>query len=103
MGEGRSGFLRLSSAAEQVYRAVLARPHWGVVEVAEYLNWAEEDVRQAFDQLAGWALLQQSVDNPDRWRPTSPELSLRMLMQRQQDELQEMLKSHGAIAKIVDE
>jgi DNA-binding CsgD family transcriptional regulator len=82
---------------------VLARPHWGVAEVAEYLNWAEEDVREAFDQLAGWALLQQSVDNPGRWRPTSPEVSLRLLMQRQQAELQEMLESQDAITKIVEE
>lgn len=103
MGESRSGSLYLDSDAERVYRVVLAQPQWGVVEVARYLGWAEADVRKAFDQLAALALLQQSVDDPNRWRPASRELSLKLLMQRQQAELQEMLESQGAIAKIIEE
>jgi len=68
-----------------------------------HLKWSEEEVREAFDQLAGLALLRQSVDKPNMWRPANPEFGLRLLLQRQQAELQDMLDSQDVIAKIVEE
>ncbi|MEV0608289.1 helix-turn-helix transcriptional regulator [Polymorphospora rubra] len=71
--------LGLSTTAEAVYRAMLAEPTWGVVELAGALGVSAGQVHDALDELIELALVRESGD---RLRPTNPEVGLAALLAR---------------------
>jgi DNA-binding CsgD family transcriptional regulator/sugar-specific transcriptional regulator TrmB len=79
--------LGLEHGAELVYRLILEHPTWGVGEVSQHLAWPEEEVRFALDTLADLKLVRPLSDNPDRFRPVSPQVGLTALLVRTEAEL----------------
>ncbi|MFI9156604.1 LuxR family transcriptional regulator [Kitasatospora aureofaciens] len=81
--------LGLDPDAEAVYRTVLARPELGIAGVAQDLNWPERRVRDALDGLARLTLIRHSELEPGHLLLVNPEVSLAMLIGRQEAELAE--------------
>ncbi|MDZ5443869.1 helix-turn-helix transcriptional regulator [Micromonospora sp. 4G57] len=79
--------LGITSRAEQVYRAMLALPDLGVVDLATHLGIDEATVRAALDELADLALLRPSSVQPGSLRPVSPEIGLAALLGRAEAEV----------------
>jgi DNA-binding CsgD family transcriptional regulator len=79
--------LGLEHGAELVYRLILEHPTWGVAEVAQHLAWPEEEVRLALDMLADLKLVRPLTDDPERFRPVSPQVGLTALLVRTEAEL----------------
>ena len=86
---------------------MLERREWGVAAIARHLGLPETQVHDALDRLAGLALLRQSLDAPGELRPVSPEVGLRLLLQRQELELlarqEQFAKSQAAISALICE
>lgn len=87
--------LGLDTVTEAVYRAMLAEPGDGAVEIAGRLRITEEEVRRAWDRLAELSLVQfasggtAAAGEAGPPRPVSPELGLEHLLARVQMELVE--------------
>ncbi|KAB1978629.1 LuxR C-terminal-related transcriptional regulator [Streptomyces triticiradicis] len=99
------GRLGVNSAAEAVYRIMLAHPredaaHWGA-----RLDMSEPAVRDALDQLSELALVRPSTEDQDRVRAVNPLLGLEALLARQQADLatqqQKVEASRAAIAEVI--
>lgn len=99
--------LGLDTAAETVYRALLADPHDGVPQLSRRLDMTETAVRQALDRLADLQLLRASRDMPGTLRPVSPELGLELIVRQQELDLQrrqrELELSRAAAAAAIAE
>ena len=79
--------VELDEHTEQVYRLMLAHQEWGVAEIAAELRIGQDDVRHDLDRLAELNLLRCSQESPGELRPVSLDVGLRLLLQRQQEEL----------------
>ncbi|MFF7457124.1 helix-turn-helix domain-containing protein [Kitasatospora sp. NPDC008115] len=79
--------LGLDTAAEAVYRVMLAHPDDGVTAVARRLGQDEHQVRTALDRLSELALLRPSAERQGELRAVSPDIGMEILMARQQAEL----------------
>jgi DNA-binding CsgD family transcriptional regulator/predicted DNA-binding transcriptional regulator len=79
--------LGLSPAAEAVYRAMVSEPRIRIVELCEQLELTEQEVRTGLDELVRFTLLRESRDDPGQLRTVSPEIGLRTLLKRQEEEL----------------
>jgi DNA-binding CsgD family transcriptional regulator len=99
--------LGLDMRAEQVYRAILANPGWGVDELGRHLVLSEQEVRDALDRLFELTLLSPSREEPGALRPVSPDVGLTALLARRRAELArrraEIAASEAAIAGVVAE
>jgi DNA-binding CsgD family transcriptional regulator len=97
--------LGVSLDAEQVYRAMLAEPRIGVVQIAERLECSADQVRAALDELAHLSLLRPSWEAPGALRLVSPEVGLSSLLAQQEAELVERQRqiaaSRAAVARVV--
>jgi DNA-binding CsgD family transcriptional regulator/sugar-specific transcriptional regulator TrmB len=97
--------LGLDTHAEAVYRVMLERRELGVTGISQHLGLSESKVRDALDRLADLALLRNSLDVPGELRPVSPEVGLRLLLQRQELELlarqERFAKSQAAISELI--
>ncbi|MER7751510.1 LuxR family transcriptional regulator [Kitasatospora sp. NPDC097643] len=81
--------LGLDPDAEAVYRTVLIHPELGIAGVAQELSWPEQRVRDALDALARLTLIRHSELEPGHLLLVNPEVSLAMLIGRQEAELAE--------------
>ncbi|MFE6867233.1 helix-turn-helix domain-containing protein [Kitasatospora sp. NPDC057692] len=99
--------LGLDTAAEAVYRVMLAHPDDGVAAVAHRLGQSEQQVRAALDRLSELALLRPSAERQGELRAVSPDIGMEILMARQQAELaaQQMRveASRAAAAELIAE
>lgn len=99
--------LGLDANSEAVYRVMLERRKWGVATIGRHLGLSEMQVRDALDHLADLALLKRSLDAPGELRPVSPEVGLRLLLQRQELELiaqqEQFAESQAAISALICE
>ncbi|MGW2542922.1 helix-turn-helix domain-containing protein [Kitasatospora sp. NPDC001574] len=99
--------LGLDTAAEAVYRVMLAHPDDGVTAIAHRLGQDEHHVRTALDRLSELALLRPSAERHGRLRAVSPDIGMEILMARQQAELaaQQMRveASRAAAAELIAE
>ena len=97
--------LGLDSQAEAVYRLMLMHRGWGVREIARALRIPEEQVRDSLSRLADLALLRQSLELPGQVYPVSPEVGLRVLLERRQAEVLEnqrrLAESRAAVSQLL--
>lgn len=97
--------LGLNTFAEETYKLLLSRPDLDLVGIAAELSVPPRQVRQALDQLADLALLRPSLEDPERLRPVSPDVGLRVLLHRREAELlrhqQQFAESQIAIAHMI--
>ena len=97
--------LGLDSQAEAVYRLMLMHRGWGVREIARALSIPEEQVRDSLSRLADLALLRQSLELPGQVCPVSPEVGLRVLLERRQAEVLEnqrrLAESRAAVSQLL--
>ncbi|GAA1218175.1 hypothetical protein GCM10009665_05130 [Kitasatospora nipponensis] len=99
--------LGLDRTSETVYRAMLARPQYGVAQLVQHLGLSEVAVRQALDTLSELALLRPSHERRGELRAVSPDIGMEILMSRQQAELaaqqQRIEASRAAAAQLIAE
>ncbi|MFI1797857.1 LuxR C-terminal-related transcriptional regulator [Streptomyces sp. NPDC020379] len=97
--------LGIDSAAEAVYRVMLAHPQEDVAGWAARLNLSENAVRDALDRLSEIALVRPSTEDQTRARAVNPLLGLESLLARQQADLaaqqQKVEASRAAIAEAI--
>ncbi|WP_328298368.1 LuxR C-terminal-related transcriptional regulator [Streptomyces sp. NBC_00435] len=98
--------LGLDPATDAVYRLMATRPEgWGVEQIAAHLGSPETDVRDALDRLAEASLLRRSRAVPGTWRAVSPELGMRLMLRRHQEELdrrqREIAESHETVSRMI--
>ncbi|MER5468338.1 helix-turn-helix transcriptional regulator [Streptomyces sp. NPDC002935] len=97
--------LGINSAAEAVYRVMLAHPQEDAVDWAARLDMPESALRDALDQLSKRALVRPSVEGQSRVRAVNPLLGLEALLARQQAELaaqqQRVEASRATIAEAI--
>ncbi|WKX23672.1 helix-turn-helix domain-containing protein (plasmid) [Streptomyces sp. HUAS CX7] len=79
--------LGIGPLAEQVYRAMLAYPSEGVMELSARLGAPQEAIRDSLDQLSELAILQPSGQEANGFRVIAPETAMEKLLARQQAEL----------------
>jgi DNA-binding CsgD family transcriptional regulator/sugar-specific transcriptional regulator TrmB len=72
--------LGLSTQAERIYRAMLARPEWGVADLMERLDIPETELRDTLDVLADLALLRPAWQHDGTLRLVSPQAGLAGLL-----------------------
>jgi DNA-binding CsgD family transcriptional regulator len=77
----------LGTAAELVYRTMLAEPTLGVAGLAERLSLTESDVRRGLDELVRLTLIRESRDAPGQMRAVQPEVGLDLIIRRQEEDL----------------
>ncbi|WP_055637412.1 TrmB family transcriptional regulator, partial [Streptomyces griseoruber] len=99
--------LGLDSAAEAVYREMLAHPDEGVAELAARLGLSESVFRKALDCLTELTLVRTSLEAPGQIRAVSPQLGMEILLAHQQAELaahqHRVEASRAAAAKLISE
>jgi DNA-binding CsgD family transcriptional regulator/sugar-specific transcriptional regulator TrmB len=99
--------LGLTTEAENVYRAMLARRSWEVAEIAAYLELSECEVHAALDQLADLALVAPSWSAPGELRPVQPSVGLVALLTSAENDMiqrrQQIEATRAAIAAIAEE
>jgi DNA-binding CsgD family transcriptional regulator len=99
--------LGLSQDADDVYRAMIARPSLGVAGLCTQLGLAEVRVREALDELVQHDLLRESRETAGALRPVSPQVALDAMVRRQEQALilrqQELAEHRAAIALAVAE
>lgn len=79
--------LGLGQQAENVYRAMLENPTWGIVELCEELELSEVQLRARLDELANVALVRASRESPDRVSAVSLDIGLATLLRQQEADL----------------
>lgn len=86
---------------------MVANRHWGVAQIAEHLGITPDAVRASLNRLAELALVRQSLDQPDQFRPVDPEFGLQSLLQAQHAELlrrqQELIESQALASGLIAE
>ncbi|WP_407838726.1 LuxR C-terminal-related transcriptional regulator [Streptomyces sp. DSM 116496] len=101
------GRLELDDVTATVYRSKLANPQDGVLELAERLGLAPEDVRRSLALLSEMALLRGGGGDPEQGRAIDPQLALQLLQARQQAELaaqqQRMEATRAAVVGLMAE
>jgi DNA-binding CsgD family transcriptional regulator/sugar-specific transcriptional regulator TrmB len=99
--------LGLGPTAEALYRAMLAQPSLGVVELGERLGLPECTVREGLDELVRLTLLRESRELPGKLRAVSPEVGLAAIIHHQEAELakrqHELATSKARVAEAVAE
>jgi DNA-binding CsgD family transcriptional regulator/sugar-specific transcriptional regulator TrmB len=99
--------LGLRPLAERVYRLLLTRTDLDVKSIAAELSVSEEQVREAFDQLAELALLLPSWESPGGFRLVPPRVGLQGLLDQRHAELlsqqDQITETRDAIAALVHE
>lgn len=99
--------LGIDSAAEAVYRVMLAHPQEDVADWAARLELPEPAVRDTLDRLSELALVRPSTEDQTQVRAINPLLGLEALLARQQADLaaqqQKVEASRAAIAEAIAE
>ena len=97
----------IDTAAQDVYRIMLAEPSHGVASLCAQTGLPEAQVREALDALLDAGLLRESREQAGRMHVVAPEIGLELLMRRQEQELarrqQELATSRAAAAELVAE
>lgn len=97
--------LGLDTAAEAVYRALLADPHLCLDGLVDRTGIGEQRVRDALDTLSELALVRPSAQQPGELRAVSPDIGMEILMSRQQAELaaqqERLAASRAAAARLI--
>ncbi|WP_309227540.1 LuxR C-terminal-related transcriptional regulator [Streptomyces lunaelactis] len=78
----------LNAKDQDVYRALLLHPDWGMDDIERNLGLPGEAIRAALDRLAELSLLRPS-SGPERFIAGNPEVELTPLLQRLEAELDE--------------
>ncbi|MFD7242371.1 LuxR C-terminal-related transcriptional regulator [Streptomyces massasporeus] len=90
-----------------VYRAILFHKQHDPDKLAELLDIGPDDVHAALMRLSDLALLAPSGDSPGSLRAVNPSLGLKVLLQREQDELawrqQRIEQNRAALAALAAE
>lgn len=90
-----------------VYRAILFHKEHDPVQLAKLLDSTPEEVEAALGRLSKLSLLAPSRDSPGRLRAVNPALGLKVLLQREQDELawrqQQIEQNRSALAALAAE
>ncbi|MFE3740235.1 LuxR C-terminal-related transcriptional regulator [Streptomyces sp. NPDC059134] len=90
-----------------VYRAILFHKQHDPDKLAELLDIAPGDVDKALARLSDLSLLAPSRDSPGSLRAVNPSLGLKVLLQREQDELawrqQRIEQNRAALAALAAE
>jgi DNA-binding CsgD family transcriptional regulator/sugar-specific transcriptional regulator TrmB len=90
-----------------VYRAILFHKQHDPDKLAELLDIRPDDVHAALMRLSDLALLAPSGDSPGTLRAVNPSLGLKVLLQREQDELawrqQRIEQNRAALAALAAE
>ncbi len=90
-----------------VYRAILFHKEHDPVQLAKLLDSTPEEVEAALGRLSKLSLLAPSRDSPGRLRAVNPALGLKVLLQREQDELawrqQQIEQNRAALAALAAE
>ncbi|MCX5440236.1 MULTISPECIES: helix-turn-helix transcriptional regulator [unclassified Streptomyces] len=90
-----------------VYRAILFHKEHDPKRLASLLDCTPEAVEAALDRLSELALLAPSTDSPGRLRAVNPSLGLKVLLQREQNELawrqQRIEQNRAALAALAAE
>ncbi|RAJ42422.1 regulatory LuxR family protein [Kitasatospora sp. SolWspMP-SS2h] len=85
--QGRlSTLLGLNDRLLEVYRTVVARPGWGVPEIARHLAMAQTEVRTCLDGLAELSMLYAPEDSAGPVA-LNPEIGLAALLNRRESEI----------------
>ncbi|WP_217144856.1 helix-turn-helix transcriptional regulator [Streptomyces sp. AC627_RSS907] len=97
----------LDQEALGVYRAILFHKEHDPDKLAELLDMEPECVKAALERLSGLSLLAPSRDSPGALRAVNPSLGLKVLLQREQDELawrqQRIEQNRAALAALAAE
>jgi DNA-binding CsgD family transcriptional regulator/sugar-specific transcriptional regulator TrmB len=97
----------LTTVAQHVYEAMLARHGSDLAELCERLSLSESVVRLALDELLDAGLLRESREHPGRLRAVDPDVGLGLLLRRQEEDLArrrlELAASRVAAARAVAE
>ncbi|WP_336216866.1 helix-turn-helix transcriptional regulator [Nonomuraea sp. LPB2021202275-12-8] len=95
--------LGLSTRDESVYRAMLANPQFGIVQIAEQLNLNEDHVREALDILIDLALVRSAFDD-GTLRAVRPQAGLTALLAKVEADVvarqQQLEAARASIASI---
>ena len=76
VGVMRQRWIGLEARAEIVYRTMLRRPRWQIVDLANALGWREPEVRTLVEQLSTDALIARSADETQSYRAVQPAVAL---------------------------
>ncbi|MGW2397683.1 helix-turn-helix transcriptional regulator [Kitasatospora sp. NPDC001664] len=79
--------LGLDSAAERLYKSMLAHPQEDLAVLAGRLGVAEQDLHRSLDSLSTLALVRPSLQEGGGYRVVSPEIAMEMILSRQQADL----------------
>jgi sugar-specific transcriptional regulator TrmB/DNA-binding CsgD family transcriptional regulator len=101
------GLIGLSEDAETAYRHLLRYPDCRNEQAAAQLKWPMKRLVAAFDELVDLGLMRPSWDDPEVWRPVSPELRLTtMLAEREAEVLErqrEVQEAKAAVTSLLTE
>lgn len=99
--------LGIDEKTESVYCLMLRRPEWGVLQIAAELGFSEEEVRGSLDCMARLRLLRNSLQEPGGMRAVSPEVGLRLLLQKRESKLleeqQQLAAGQMAVLRVIEE
>jgi DNA-binding CsgD family transcriptional regulator/sugar-specific transcriptional regulator TrmB len=99
--------LGLDRDTEAVYRALLSGQAESVEQLCRSLSLTETGVRAALDRLFEIELVRRSADRSGEWRAIDPQASLRILLARENAELErrraEVAASQADIASLIAE
>ncbi|MFE2146690.1 helix-turn-helix transcriptional regulator [Streptomyces sp. NPDC059456] len=97
----------LDGDEESVYRGMLTDPAGGLAELSARLALPETRVRDALDRLVDLNLLTSSRETSGGLRAVSPEVSLELILRRQEEDLakrqQQLAASKAAAAQAIAE
>ncbi|MFF5230562.1 LuxR C-terminal-related transcriptional regulator [Dactylosporangium sp. NPDC000521] len=100
-------YFGLGTTAEGVYRLMLDKPSWGVVDLAGELGVEPAQVRAALDELFELSLIRDSAEREGHLRAVSPGVGLQLLLAKQQEEhdrqTQRIAAGQAAMAQLVAE
>ncbi|MYW02987.1 helix-turn-helix transcriptional regulator [Streptomyces sp. SID3343] len=97
--------LGIDSTTELVYRAMLAHPDLGVLDLATKAGLTEEVVRSGLDRLSELSLVRPSYETDGQLRAVGPERGMELLLARQQEDLaalqHQVERSRAAAARLI--
>ncbi|WP_369145040.1 LuxR C-terminal-related transcriptional regulator [Streptomyces sp. R44] len=79
--------LGLDSAAEQLYKSMLAYPQDDLATLSARLGVDEQDAHRSLDSLSTLALVRPALREGGGYRAVSPEIAMELILSRQQADL----------------
>jgi DNA-binding CsgD family transcriptional regulator/sugar-specific transcriptional regulator TrmB len=97
----------LSTAAETVYRAMLAEPGLSLAGLCARLAVPDSIVQDSLEELSRFSLVRQSLEEPGQMRAVAPDIGLSLILRRQEEDLarrrHELALSRVSIAEALQE